>query len=244
MKKSGFTIIELLVVVSIIGLISSVALANFQDARQKAREAAGKQFYVTVRSSLGDKIASTWSLDEGVGFSTIVLPGGGGGSSEDEVRDSSGNNLNGTPVNVVTSDGINGNAMYFGGSAYIWGTNFPRLVTNDDLTITAWIRPEEVTGDQVLFALSGNGTTCEDLRVGISNGKGNVNGNDTTEYVIVNNVWQNITFVFHRDDSNNPLVDTYLNGTKVSTTPGIGTGECEGGNWSIGSRVSFSGGSP
>ncbi len=41
-KGSGFTLIELMVVISIIGLISSIALASLQQAREKAKIARAK----------------------------------------------------------------------------------------------------------------------------------------------------------------------------------------------------------
>lgn len=41
-KKNGFTIIELLIVIAIIGLLSSVVLASLNSARQKAKIAKAK----------------------------------------------------------------------------------------------------------------------------------------------------------------------------------------------------------
>ena len=52
MKKKGFTSIELLVVISIIGLLSSVVLASLNQARIKARDSQRKQDIIQVRNAL------------------------------------------------------------------------------------------------------------------------------------------------------------------------------------------------
>jgi general secretion pathway protein G len=52
MKHKGYTLIELLIVLSIIGLLVSVALPRFRDAQQKAREAVLRENLFRLREVL------------------------------------------------------------------------------------------------------------------------------------------------------------------------------------------------
>jgi prepilin-type N-terminal cleavage/methylation domain-containing protein len=241
--KKGFTLIELLVTVSIVGLIASVALANLQNARQKAREGAGRQFHTTIRSGLGDKVVSRWELDNDL--VTFSNRGGEPEPSTPDVIDASGSNLNGYSAGGVETlpDGIAGNAASFDGTGYLWGTNFPNPGLNSDFTVSTWIKPDNIAGQHIIFSVQDNGTgqCSEPLEVGISGGKGFVNGVETTGYVLVNNVWQNLVFTFRNDPTDGQVVDTYINGEKINTTPGVNTPNCPNGVWSIGASITYNG---
>lgn len=52
LRRSGFTLIEMLVVITIIGVLSSIGLATFTSAQKKARDARRKNDLTTVAKAL------------------------------------------------------------------------------------------------------------------------------------------------------------------------------------------------
>ncbi len=250
MKNQGFTLIEILVVVSIIGLISSVALANFQGAKSKANIAAGQQFHSSAEHILGADEIGKWTFDEGSGSVAY---------------DSSGNSLTGTIVGATyVTDGILGSALSFDGDSYVEGINFPHPGESRSMTISAWLRPTNIAANNSLFRVGD--ASCTLYQIAVSGGQAwsiepfngdltdtnqsqnalagallSITGDDGTnvldggfpvsdERIISNNIWQNFAFVF--DDTR---IETYVNGILKGSAITTSDTSCVSQVWTIAS---------
>ena len=65
--KSGFTLVELLVVISIIGMLASIMLVAFSSAKDKARLASAIQFATANYRSFGATAIGYWDFSDGSG---------------------------------------------------------------------------------------------------------------------------------------------------------------------------------
>ncbi|MDP2951273.1 MAG: LamG-like jellyroll fold domain-containing protein [bacterium] len=115
----GFTLLELLVVISIIGMLASMFVFGYAGWTDKARLANTKSFSQSIRSKVGFNVAGQWTFDDGT------------------AKDVSGNNNNGTIYGASSVDGVMGKAMSFDGSGDYIIT--PTKVESES-TITAWTK--------------------------------------------------------------------------------------------------------
>jgi large repetitive protein len=63
-NNKGFTLVELLVVISIISLLASIMLVSFDSSREKGRIAAGVQFSQEADDTAGDQSVGLWDFSE------------------------------------------------------------------------------------------------------------------------------------------------------------------------------------
>lgn len=257
MKKRGFTIIELLVIISIIGLISSVALANLQGSRDKAKIAAAQIFRGNLNNVLGAETAASWNFNEGISGDTVST-----------VPDSSGSGNNGTVIvpgggAATYVDGVNGNGtgVLLTGGAYISGGGISSNGGNP-VTVAAWIRPLATANIANIFKVSVG--ACNSFMLGINSARlmvaNSVASADETGAIkssrvlaapvvtietptpvpVSNNKWQLLVATF--DSSGN--VQTYIDGVLVSRVAGLPTSDCQpssAATWSIGGLAPGSG---
>lgn len=133
MKKRGFTLVELLVVISIISFLSSIVLASLNTAREKGRLGAAMQFSAQLQHQQGKM--GYWSFNNG------------------NTNDESGFNNNAISSGVTYSNDTfnkNGQSASFNGiSSYVMvdgsNNNF-NFDNNTSFTLAAWIKTTDGNG--------------------------------------------------------------------------------------------------
>ncbi len=130
-NKNGFTLIEILVVISIIGLLSSVVLASLSTARDKGRVAAGIMFNDSLYQANGIDSYGIYNFDDGSATDTSGLKNNG--------------TITGATVSNDVANSTLGKSMYFNGSSYITVPyNSSMLINNKGFTYSAWIKPTSI----------------------------------------------------------------------------------------------------
>jgi len=141
--RRAFTLVELLVVISIIGMLSSIAIISTSGSREKARLAAAMSFAAQLDRANGALSGGEWFLNEGSG--TTVLDG-------------TGNGQNGTLLNVPTwstdTKDNKGFSVHLNGiNSYISIPDSSSLkYRGGNLTMAVWVKtdPTETDGACIL----------------------------------------------------------------------------------------------
>ena len=135
----GFTLIEVLVVMTIIGVLASVVLISFSGQRERAKLTTAKQFDAQVSHALGAYAVGIWRFEEG---SDITLYDESGFGNDGTFV---GNLTPVFPVGVYSGT----TALQFDGvNDYVDCGNDPSLNITDAITVEAWVKPVG-TGDNL-----------------------------------------------------------------------------------------------
>lgn len=220
---NAFTLVEILVVISILAIIAAIVLTNLRSARESARMNGALQFESSLKNSLGHELVGSWTFDQ-------------------STDDSSGNGFHGQLVGtgVQRDSGATGECLR-GGCLFLDGTagSFMRLVNSNNpsnllkpqaVTVSMWFKPDAdaVTKDQMLLAVGSAGYR---IRYRGDAGYITMGANDGASmlFPLVNRTlaagkWQHLVFVFNGDgqvdgyDQAALYLDGVLRETQTSTS--------------------------
>lgn len=156
MRQKGFTLIEMLVVVAIIGLLATIVLVSLQASREKARIAKGLQFSANIYHSLGAFAVGVWDFDEGTT---------GTCSDGKDICDFSGNEnngtLNGAEHNEDTPSKKGYSLDFDGGSEHVLiGSDDSLNNISEAVTVSGWIYCRESDPPWYQYIVSNDRDCC------------------------------------------------------------------------------------
>ena len=216
----GFTLVELLVVISIVSLLSSIVLASLSQARDKGRVGAGLQFAAYNYHKLGTNLIGMWNFDEGSGNTAkdssgngYNLPLTGSATFSTSTPDGSVSSLstgssNGG-ANVTISPAIslmNSNSKGFTVSlwkyARISQSGYSALISfNTDMNNGVYRSAGCYSSDLFFYGFTG------DLTI------------SSNPVCTDKNKWHNLTYSYDNTVQSSPKLSVYVDGTLVSGSP-------------------------
>jgi prepilin-type N-terminal cleavage/methylation domain-containing protein len=217
-NQKGFTLTELLVVIAVIGLLSSIIFAVTRGAGEQGRIAKGHYFSQHLQNSLGSFLVGRWSFDEGTGSTA---------------NDTSGWENNGTlvgsPVWRCASIDSNytpsnqGCSLEFNGSTqYVNAGNATSLQNLRQITYEAWVYNNGSSNIQTIidkryFVLSIN--TSNGLRGVVESTGGGVYFSSSLSIPLQS--WSHVVMAY--DDNGDRKIYLFVNNASATSAAVTGT---------------------
>jgi prepilin-type N-terminal cleavage/methylation domain-containing protein len=196
MKNKAFTLLELLVVITIIGVLASTVVVSMSGSTDSAAIAKGKAYAQQVHALLGSNAVGVWNFDEGTGATAYDISGYGNDGTLNK-------GANGTGIDWISSD-IEGAALQFDGADdYIDCGNDDSLKLNNGGTLAAWIKIYSLSavwdnavvhkGDGASWANCHYGITeysgTDKIILTLSNGTNYLGGSAPKTEILKENIW-------------------------------------------------------
>jgi len=161
--QRGFTLAEILVVIAVVGLLSSVIFAIVSGSGEQGRIAKGLYFSQHLQNSLGSYVAGIWNFDEGSGST---------------VNDTSGWGNNGTVYGAAYADdtpSARGYALLLDGQSNYAAVNYgagnkPSELKLTKFTVAAWVKANSLPSNNVYVVTDREGCGRTNYLLNITNG--------------------------------------------------------------------------
>ena len=144
-QKKGFTLVELMVVMSVISILSSVVFGSLAGARNRGRIAAGELQASNLYHAIGNSIITKYSFDE---------------CSGSTAKDTSGSNndgiISGGTWDTSTYNNT-GCSISLNGSSYVYANAQASISGSNSRTVSMWFKTTS-TANQPLFDSGSSGT--------------------------------------------------------------------------------------
>jgi len=222
-KQKGFTLLELLVVISIISLLSSVALASLNSARDKAKIAAGIEYAGYLKRTMAKSIEFNFDDNSNLGLDST-------GKKQGTI---SGGTLSAS-TDTYNNKGFS--AIFPSGAAISWPskTDSDFDFTNKSFSISVWLKTNgsnlssnsynsarlvwtghcNIGQKGYTIALSNSGNPTGRIETGII-GEGGVGFYfHTSENInLLDNKWHNVSVVFNFTEKKASI---YIDGKQIT----------------------------
>jgi len=138
-EKQSFTLIEILIVIVIIGILSSFIFFTINDSVEKAQITKSKMFSESIRNNLFLNLVSEWTFDNGSGIVeyTKIL---------DTWSSNNATEIGGDPQFKTKSECVTGTCVEFDGNDWIYFNNDQGLnPKTHNWSLSIWIKTNQTS---------------------------------------------------------------------------------------------------